>query len=63
MLRIPQPPSLESKSHRFGNKDPKVVACSVKISPITGVMVQMMEVRSRIRKTTFLGTVNPEKND
>jgi hypothetical protein len=29
MPRIPQPPSLESKSLRFGNKDPKVVAYSV----------------------------------
>jgi hypothetical protein len=27
---IPQPPSLESKSHRLGNKDPKVVAYSEK---------------------------------
>jgi hypothetical protein len=26
MPRIPQPPSLESKSLKFGNKDPKVVA-------------------------------------
>jgi hypothetical protein len=30
MPRILQPPSLESKSHRLGNKDPKVVACSEK---------------------------------
>jgi hypothetical protein len=29
MPRTPQPPNLESKSLRFGNKDPKVVACSV----------------------------------
>jgi hypothetical protein len=29
MPRIPQPPSLESKSHNFGDKDPKTVACSV----------------------------------
>jgi hypothetical protein len=29
MPRTPQAPSLESKSLRFGNKDPKVVACSV----------------------------------
>jgi hypothetical protein len=29
MPRILQPPSLESKSLKFGNKDPKVVACSV----------------------------------
>jgi hypothetical protein len=30
MPRIPQPPSLESKSHRLGNKDLKVIACSEK---------------------------------
>jgi hypothetical protein len=29
MPRVSQPPSLESKSLRFGNKDPKVVVCSV----------------------------------
>jgi hypothetical protein len=28
---------------------------------IIGVMVQMMEVRFRIRKTPFLGIINPEK--
>jgi hypothetical protein len=55
MPRIPQPPSLESKSLRFGEKDPMVVACSEKIFPweIIGVMVQMMEVRFEIRKTPF----------
>jgi hypothetical protein len=31
MPRIPQPPSLESKSPKFIDKDPKVVACSVKM--------------------------------
>jgi hypothetical protein len=31
MPRIPQPPSLESKSPKFGDKDPKVMACSVKM--------------------------------
>jgi hypothetical protein len=31
MPRIPQPPSLESKSHKIGDKDPKVVACSAKM--------------------------------
>jgi hypothetical protein len=31
MPRIPQPPSLESKSLRFEKKDPKVVACSAKM--------------------------------
>jgi hypothetical protein len=30
MPRIPQPPSLESKSPKFGDKDPKVVAYSAK---------------------------------
>jgi hypothetical protein len=30
MSRIPQPPSLESKSHNFGDKDPKTVACRLK---------------------------------
>jgi hypothetical protein len=28
-----KPQSLESKSHRFGNKDPKVMACSKKNIP------------------------------
>jgi hypothetical protein len=44
-------------------KDPMVVACSEKIFPweIIGVMVQMIEVRFGIRKTPFLGTINPEK--
>jgi hypothetical protein len=34
MPHIPQPPSLESKSLRFENKDPKVVACSEKNVPM-----------------------------
>jgi hypothetical protein len=33
MPRIPQPPSLESKSLRLGKKDPMVVACSEKNIP------------------------------
>jgi hypothetical protein len=63
MPRIPQPPSLVSKSLRFEKKDPKVVACSEKIFPwkIIGVMVQMMEVGFRIRKTPFFETINPKK--
>jgi hypothetical protein len=63
MPRIPQPPSLESKSLRFGKRDPKVMACSEKIFPwkIIGVMVQMIEVRFRIRRTPLFGTINPEK--
>jgi hypothetical protein len=63
MPRIPQPPSLESKSFRFGKKDPMVVACSEKMFPweIIGVMVQMIEVRFEIRKNPFFGTINPEK--
>jgi hypothetical protein len=32
MPRILQPPSLKFKSPKFGDKDPKVVACSVKMS-------------------------------
>jgi hypothetical protein len=57
MPRIPQPSSLESKSLRFGKKDPKVVACSENMFPweIIGVMVQMMEVRFGIQKTLFWG--------
>jgi hypothetical protein len=63
MPRIPQPPSLESKSLRFGKKDPKVVAYSEKMFPweIIGMMVQMMEVRFGIQKTPFLGIINSEK--
>jgi hypothetical protein len=63
MPRIPQPPSLESKSLRFGKKDLIVMACSEKMFPweIIGVMVQMMEVRFRIWKTPFSRTINPEK--
>jgi hypothetical protein len=30
MPRIPQPPSLESKSLKFGKKDPKTMACRLK---------------------------------
>jgi hypothetical protein len=30
MPRIPQPLSLKSKSHKFGDKDPKTVACRLK---------------------------------
>jgi hypothetical protein len=47
MPRIPQPPSLESKSLRLGKKDPMVVPCNEKMFPweIIGVMVQMIEVR------------------
>jgi hypothetical protein len=60
---IPQPPSLESKSLRFGKKDPIVVACSEKMFPweIIGLMIQMMEVRFRIRKTPFFRIINPKK--
>jgi hypothetical protein len=62
MPRIPQPPSLESKTLRFGKKDPKVVACSEKISwEIIGVMIQVMEVRFEIQKTPFFGTIILEK--
>jgi hypothetical protein len=63
MPRIPQPPSLESKSLRFVKNEPMVVACSKKMFPweIIGVMVQMMEVRFGIRKTPFFRTINHEK--
>jgi hypothetical protein len=30
MPHIPQPPSLESKSHKFGDKDPETVASRLK---------------------------------
>jgi hypothetical protein len=30
MPRIPQPPSLESKSHKIGDKDPKTMAYRLK---------------------------------
>jgi hypothetical protein len=55
--------SLESKSLRFGKKDPMVMACSEKMFPweIIGVMVQMMEVRFGIRKTLFLGQLTLKK--
>jgi hypothetical protein len=63
MPHIPQPPSLESKSLRFGKKDPMIMACSEKMFPweIIGVMVQMMEVRFGIRKTLFLGQLTLKK--
>jgi hypothetical protein len=63
MPHIPQPPSLESKSPKFGDKDPKVMACSAKMPTreITRMMVQMMEVRFEIRKTPLFRTINPEK--
>jgi hypothetical protein len=52
MPHIPQPLSLESKSPKFGDTDPKVVACSAEMptQEITRMMVQIMEVRSEIRK-------------
>jgi hypothetical protein len=34
MPRIPQPPSLESKSLRFVKKDPMAVACNEKNVPL-----------------------------
>jgi hypothetical protein len=63
MPRIPQPPSLKSKSLRLGKKDPMVVACSEKMFPweIIGLMVQMIEIRFGIRKTPFFRKINPEK--
>jgi hypothetical protein len=63
MPRIPQPPSLESKSLRLEKKDPMVVACSEKNVPLENicVMVQMIEVRFGICKTPFFETINPEK--
>jgi hypothetical protein len=47
MPRTPQPPSLESKSTKFGDKDPTTVACRLKmtIRQITKPMVQMMDIR------------------
>jgi hypothetical protein len=47
----------------FGKKDPTVVACSEKMFPwkIIGVMVQMIEVRFEIRKTSFLGQLTLKK--
>jgi hypothetical protein len=50
---IPQPPSFESKSLRFGKKDPMVVAEKMFPQKIIGVMVQMIEVRFGIRKNPF----------
>jgi hypothetical protein len=63
MPRIPQPPSLESKSLRLEKNDPMVMACSEKMFlwEIIDVMVQMIEVRFGIQKTSFFGTINPEK--
>jgi hypothetical protein len=54
---------LESKSPRFGKKDPKVVACSEKVFPweIIGVLIQMMEVRFGIQKTLFSGQLTLKK--
>jgi hypothetical protein len=63
MPRTPQPPSLKSKSHKYGDKDLKTVACRLKIvtRKITKVMIQMMETRSSTRKTPFFGLISPEK--
>jgi hypothetical protein len=63
MPHIPQPPSLESKSFRIGDKDPKAVACSIRMPTrqMTSVIVQMMEVRSEIRKTPFSGQLTLKK--
>jgi hypothetical protein len=64
MPRILQPPSLESKSLRFGKKDSIVVACSEKMFlwKIIGVMVQMMEVRFIVRKPPFWGQLSLKKS-
>jgi hypothetical protein len=63
MPRIPQPPSLESKSPKFGDKDPTTVACRLKMTTckITKTMVQMIGIRLLIRKIAFFGRTNPEK--
>jgi hypothetical protein len=62
MPRIPQPPSLESKS-KFGDKDPTTVACRQKMTTcdITKMMAQMMGIRLLIQETPFFGPTNPEK--
>jgi hypothetical protein len=63
MSRIPQPPSLGSKSTEFGDKDPTTVACRLKmtICKIAKTMVQMMSIRLLTRKIAFFGRTNPEK--
>jgi hypothetical protein len=62
MPRIPQPPSLESKSLSLEKRIQWSWHAVKKIFPceIIGVMVQMIEVRFGIQKIPFFGTINPE---
>jgi hypothetical protein len=63
MPRTPQAPSLKSKSHKYGGKDLRTVACRLKMMTrkITKVMIQIMETRLSTRKTPFFRLTSPEK--
>jgi hypothetical protein len=56
---IPQPPRLESNSHRLENKDPKVEACNEK--NVSMINNWCDGTNDGIRKTHFFGTINSEK--
>jgi hypothetical protein len=53
MTHFPQPPSLESKSPRFGIKDPKELWHA--IYDDKDLMVKMGKIGPEIRKPLFLG--------
>jgi hypothetical protein len=63
MPRTPQPPSLESKSHKIGDKGPKIVAYRLNNDTLRGDQSDGTNdvIRPKIRKTPFFGLISPEK--
>jgi hypothetical protein len=57
MPRIPQPPGLESKSHKIGDKDPKIMACRLNDDTLRRDQSDDTndEIRSKIQKPLFSG--------
>jgi hypothetical protein len=55
MPRIPLPPSLESKPHKIGDKDPKIVACRLSNDAWRRYPSDDTndEIRSKIREPLF----------
>jgi hypothetical protein len=63
MPRTPQPPSLESKSHKIGDKGPKIVAYRLNNDTLREDQSDDTNdvIRPKIRKTPFFGLISPEK--
>jgi hypothetical protein len=63
MPRTPQPPSLESKPHKIGDKGPKIVAYELNSDTLRGDQSDGTNdvIGPKIRKTPFFGLISPER--